>query len=205
MTGSDGHIRTYEYNSLNQLIKLSNDYPANSPSRDDVMLNEFDSRGQWAKGTLTVASSGSNTYVVNRDSQGNRSRIDMVNPTTNQVVATHSYIYSDGNLVKYVSRGNSAISQDSLVTTFQHFTDREDKFEPIAESMGHAYGYETLSKNLISKEILTQYNSGSTNGLSSPPIEYSYEFNDKGFPIKITFLYAGTGAKVIYLYEYQCK
>ncbi|MEN8123043.1 MAG: hypothetical protein ABFS35_22080, partial [Bacteroidota bacterium] len=97
---------------------------------------------------------------------------------------------SDRSLLKSVT---DAISS----TTIYEYDDKNNAFA----SLGLVVNYHGLNKNNMTKEIYT-YEGG-----EPETFNYSYEYNDKGFPTKMTETYTSgeiTDTEVT-LFEYDCN
>ena len=81
---------------------------------------------------------------------------------------------------------------------YEYYSDLENKYKPVAESMGPYFGFATFNKNMVKRYTM--------NYLGTATIELNYELNDQGYVTQITQTDVQTGSKaVVATYEYQCK
>lgn len=212
ITDSDGDIVKIDYDSKDRIVKITDDtyylsLEYDNDNRitkisdyDDNLLEstrtlEYNAKNQWVKMTVTEPGvSGAETYTAEYDASGMRTKITLKDNNTTESI--RSFEYANGNLMKETDTYYFGSSSYNSTTIYEYYTDKENKLQSLYDIIGIGFNGST-SKNLVRKE--TYKGSGSTTSID----EYTYEFNNKGFPTKIT---QKSGANTdVTLLEYQCN
>ncbi|MCF6240080.1 MAG: hypothetical protein L3J74_01895 [Bacteroidales bacterium] len=100
----------------------------------------------------------------------------------------------------YQWENNNLVQSEYWLTdkVYTKIFEYDDKFN-VYESLSWFYGIETLSKNNIVKETIT-YNQGGTPDVT----EYSYQYNEKGYPYSLSKKYSNNSTEEI-SFEYFCN
>jgi hypothetical protein len=193
MASSENYL-TVEYDNNNRAVKMLR-YDMDGILTETIMI-EYNTQGQWIKSTSIDPEDASTTVsTAEYDSNGNRIKVTGDNSVT-------TYEYADGNLIKSIDKYGS----NTKTTSYEYYTDKDNKLNIIQELFNIGYGA-TPSKNLLKKEMYNSSGTGRT---------YTYEFNEKGFPTKMTTTTTGdinNDNKVdaddvdidVYTQSYQCK
>lgn len=174
--------QTFEYDSKGQIIKFFRSY---NGIPDQTQYIDYDNQGRWIK-TINIEKSDSTIYQVSYDTEGNRTKIDILYPDGGTTY-TH-YKYVNGNMIEKIEYGASTIS-----TTYEYYLDKENKQRSWQIKTFPMGGMATPNKNLLKKE------SSST---AKNSFTYSYELNEKGYVTKETKL--NPDYIFVFTYEYDC-
>ena len=103
-TYSSGDFTQYEYNNLDQIVRVLIYRNDNTTHPYETITNEYDDKGRWVKSTVNglfepVA------YLVHHDGKGNRVKVEVLGSVAGRVINTYSYKYKDGNLIESVEEG----------------------------------------------------------------------------------------------------
>jgi hypothetical protein len=164
---------TLEYDNSNRVTKILG---YEEGKLDATTLIEYNSQGKWSKITETYEGETEvDITTAEYDGNGNRIKINNAN-------STYTFEYSNGNLIKSVEteKNSGGTTVYTSTSTFEYYTDKENKLTAFEELYG--LGYEgTPSKNMVKKR--SRISGGST----IPNVyTYMYEYNEKGFPTKVT-------------------
>ncbi len=189
-----------EYDNTGRLTKMTT-YQADGKV-DQYIVYEYNQAGQLAKTTTYDADgsiSGTGTHEY--DSNGNRVKTTSRSMQwgAEQSSSTTTYEYAGGNLIRSTSNGGPWLD---VITEYEYYPDRENKLSAYEETV---YG-EVPNRNLLKKRTHTYPDSS---GDFIYTAEYTYEYNDKGFPTKVVWTSSsnqlpGTSTTET-LYEYQCR
>ncbi|GEO06983.1 hypothetical protein AAE02nite_46470 [Adhaeribacter aerolatus] len=201
----------FVYDANNRLIKINYYFDFNEANVVATEQIEYNAKGQWSK--ITYAETGDinkteRTYEY--DANGNRTMINFFKDGKRQW--SYAYEYTNGNLaeLKYIDDAN----RHGTSFVFEYDTSRENKLAKFEETMHvgfSSYGFGNIwtpSKNMIKKINLKE-----TGGPTVFYASYTYEYNDKGYPTKLTTFTDDVNqdglkndpASFVYEYTYQCK
>lgn len=199
--GLAGQYSLPEYDNNGRLIKLTG-YQTDGEV-DSYLTYEYNQAGQLVKITNhhadgSIASTGTHEY----DSNGDRVKTTFTGKQWDNepAASTITYEYAGGNLVRSTNNGGPWLD---VITEYEYYLDRENKLTAFEETV---LG-ELPNRNLLKKRTHTY-----------PPVDgvtytsasqYTYEYNDKGFPTKVISTSRDNQSSKVYtyetLYEYQCR
>lgn len=197
----------YEYNQKGQLSKyVSQNYRYDAASNVTVnsrtYIPEYNEKGQVSAYQSTTSSTDpaipqTTSYSsCEYDSQGNRTRI--TTQSGNDAPSVDLHEYKDGNCIKTTFRVGEAFE---FSVAYEYHLDRENK----ARTLAHVGVFgPSASKNFVKRTTQTARNNPSSVFYT----ERSYEFNDKGFPVKTTVAVAsnsGITSIIVDTHEYNCQ
>ena len=197
---------SYAYNQKGQLSNLtSQDHRYDAASNVTVTTRsftfEYNAQGQVSGYQLITTSTNpatlptTSTITYEYDSQGNRTKVTTQSGSGAPNVDLHEY--KDGNCIKTTFRAGE--SGESVIA-YEHYLDQEFK----SRTMPHVGVLgPSASKHMVKKSTQTYANSPGTIFVS----ERSYEYNDKGFPVKTTSTNtwsSGTNSTSVSTNEYAC-
>lgn len=200
---SDDEYLTIEYNGAGRAVKALT-YDNNVLESTTVL--EYNARGQWIKSTITESVGGDKTELTAEyDGSGNRTKLTYndFDGSTLDYGSTETFTYANGNLTRSEVSWSSQGSDPSVTTyTYEYYTDRENKMgyaDELFVMLGGDGLFFPQSRNMIKKKT------GSGNNFSGTT-DYMYEYNDKGFPTKITLVdrYDNTTETDVYNLTHQC-
>ncbi len=205
LNGVAGSYHSIDYNAAGQAVKATS-YENNAVAW--TALFEYNSRGQLTRQTNFNSANTSNfSSTFEYDADGNRTKAmyqgfhDGAEHT-----GTRLYQYSNGNLVERIENQGTP---DEEVVTYEYFMDKEDALKfymnvPLVYFLSLSEGVETPNRNVLKK--LTHTRKEDSNTYTSTK-EFTYEFNDKGFPtvnhVKMTDS-QGSG-QYAYTFRYECQ
>lgn len=173
--GFTGQYSLFEYGPAGHLSKSTVHHSDGQVFQYQVY--EHNPAGRLVKITYHDADGTvSNTFTNEYDGSGNRVKTvsQSTAPGTEQTTST-TYEYAGGNLVRSIENGGFL---DGMVTEYEYYLDRENKLSTYEETL---YG-KVPSRNLLKKRTSTYLKS--FDGLAYTS-EFTYEYNDKGFPTKV--------------------
>jgi hypothetical protein len=149
------------------------------------------------------------------DGMGNR--IEIIKKANNKVYRSYIFEYSNGNLIKQAKSyyNTDGSLQFTNYYTYEYNMSKENKLASFESLTGHGHVTEdrlgeepTPSKHML-KTVKTMSSDGSAVSSSA---NFDYEYNDKGFPIKLTISgddlngdgQTNSNDVVLYTYEYDC-
>lgn len=188
----DDYSQVYEYDNNNRVIKISY-FDGTQPDGSSTV--EYNSNGQWTK-MLATESGDTDTYLAEYDGNGNRTKITEKDQTNNTNYTT-TFEYANGNVMKETRTSTVGGTPYTSTTAYEYYMDKEDKLKPLKELLSMGYTG-TASKNMVKKATYT-YSFGGSTSIDN----YTYEYNDKGFPTKVTTI--DNNSSDITSFEYQCK
>ncbi len=176
---------SYEYNQKGQLGKyVTQNYRYDAGSNETVTTRTYtfayNEKGQvsgYQSATIstdpaTLQTTSTSTFEY--DSQGNRTKI--TTQTGSSAPNVELYEYQDGNCIRTILRPGES---NEFTITYEYYLDRENKFRTLPHA--GVFGA-SASKHMIKKTTQTPANNPDYISVS----ERTYEFNDKGFPVKTT-------------------
>ncbi len=196
----------YAYNQKGQLGTLTSqtylyDAASNATVTTRTYTFEYNEKGQVSGYQLITASSNPampttiSTITYEYDSQGNRTK--STTQSGSGATSVESYEYQDGNCIKTTYRvGESG----EFTVAYEYYLDQEFK----SRTMAHigVFG-PSASRHMLKKS--TQPPAGASGTIFFS--ERSYEYNDKGFPVKTTFTNASSSGTIftsVSTNEYAC-
>jgi hypothetical protein len=197
--GLTGQYSLLEYGPTGHLVKLTAYYSDGQVSNYQVY--EYNQAGRLVKVTYHDADGTvSNTFTLEYDSNGNRVKtVSQSNASGTEQASSTTYEYAGGNVVRSTDTGGLF---GGMVTEYEYYLDRENKLSTYEEIV---YG-EVSSRNLLKKRTRTFPKSIEGFMYTS---EFTYEYNDKGFPTKVISTSKNNQMPGIHtteaLYEYQCR
>jgi hypothetical protein len=200
--GLAGQYSLPEYDTNGRLLKLTAYHTDGKV--DSYVTYEYNQASQLVKITTHQADGKiSITGLHEYDSNGNRVKTTFTSNQwgTTPVTSTTTYEYAGGNLVK--STDNSGGPWLDVTTEYEYYLDRENKLSTYEETI---LG-ERPNRNLLKKRTHTYPALDNADYRSTS--EYTYEYNDKGFPTKVTSVFRNNQTSDVYTtetsYEYQCR
>lgn len=203
----DNYIK-FEYKD-DRLETLTYYYGNDESNVIDVDKIEYNTRGQWS----THTSFDHQDSAVYDDI---KNRIKIINKTNNRLYTTYVFEYFNGNLTRQTK---SYYEDDGSLSYTTHYTYEYDKskenrlahFEslvPYGYASVYRLGQEPTPSRHMVKTVSTLLHEGSAVTIAN----YEYEYNDKGFPLKITVFgddLNGDGEQtssdtLAYSYHYDC-
>lgn len=198
---------SYEYNPKGQLSKyIGQDFRYDEASNETVNTRtytfDYNEKGQVSGYQLSTTSTNpvvpptTSTSTCTYDSQGNRTKVTTQSGTNAPTVDLHEY--RDGNCIKTTLRAGES---NEAVLAYEYYLDQEFKTRNAAH-VG-AFG-PSASKHMVKKTTQTLANVPDYLFVS----ERTYEFNDKGFPVKTTTTStsgSGTAFTSVSTNEYACQ
>lgn len=197
--GETGWYNLLEYDDKGHLTKTT--YYVAGQVRE-YQVYEYNQAARLVKATYHDAGGSiSATFSHEYDSKGNRIKTMYESkqwggsPTS----TTTTYEYAGGNLVRSIATGDG---WSGSTTEYEYYLDREHKLGTYEATV-----YGTVpNRNMLKKITQTYPNSG---GSSTYTYDYTYEYNDKGFPTKMIWVSKGSQTPDVYThttsYEYQCR
>jgi hypothetical protein len=195
----------------NRVEELTYYYDNDESKITDIDKIEYNSRGQWTRHSYSLSK---DEELAVYDEIGNR--IEIIKKANNKVHRSYSFEYSNGDLIKQAkSYYNADGSLFTYYYTYEYDTSKENKLASFESLSGHGHltedrlGQEpTPSKHML-KMVKTMSSDGSTVSLSA---SFDYEYNDKGFPIKVTISGGDLNGDgqinsddvIVQLYNYDC-
>ncbi len=197
----------YAYNQKGQLGTFtSQTYVYDAASNETVTTRtftfEYNEKGQVSGYQLISASSNPaipttiSTITCEYDSQGNRTK--STTQSGSGAPSVESYEYKDGNCIKTTYWvGESG----EFTVAYEYYLDQEFK----SRAMPHVGVFgPSATRHMIKKSTQTPTNASGTIYVS----ERTYEYNDKGFPVKTTVTTtwsSGTSITSVSTNEYACS
>lgn len=198
---------SYEYNPQGQLTQQTTreyvyDAQLNEKTTTRTFTFQYNAKGQafQYQGVVTstdpTAPQGTYAYACEYDSQGNRTKVTIT--SSSGAPSVYLYEYQDGNCTKATYRAGEA-SEFSIA--YEYYLDRENKSRT---STSVSLLNSPANKNWVKKYTETYKSSPGSN----TTVENTYEFNDKGFPVKNTAVSRfnnGSPFTSVTTFEYACQ
>lgn len=190
--GKEKAVLTYEYNPQGRLIKLTikDKYQRETMDVTDVFTFEYNAQGQVTKYTKARPIPQEGYYseapyvaTCEYDAEGNRTKktITFSNGAPPQVTI---FTYQNGNCIKSVSKAGSTFER---IFKYEYYLDQENKTRPFDQTSVLAYQPGPMgNKNMLKKAITTDKENPE---YINSTIQYTYEYNEKGFPTKNIIAY----------------
>ncbi len=203
-TGESGYTKSFEYNLKGQVIKHTNksyfkEGTRQSASAWDIFF-AYNEKGQVVKleDVMMNIQDGKETrriYTQEYDSEGNRTRVNRLYGDSAAVVSL--FEYRNGDCIKatlYIG------TQYERVTEYEYYLDRVNKLQAEQTSV---WGYShSAPKHMLRKETSTP----KADPQLAYYLNYSYEYNDKGFAVKGAITPSGAQDNATtFLDEYICQ
>ena len=197
----------YEYNQKGQLSKyVTEDYRYDGNLNVTVITRtyrvDYNEKGQVSGYQLTTTSTdpatlpSTSTSTYEYDSQGYRTKVTTQSGNNAPTVDLHEY--KDGNCIKTTFRAGEP---GAAIIAYEHYLDREFK----SRNMAHIgiFG-PSANKNMVRKSTQTIADNPDYAYVS----ERTYEFNEKGFPVKTSVTSTssnGITSTSVSASEYACQ
>lgn len=178
------HYIKYEYGN-NQLVRIT--YYSNEDLSDifDIDEIEYNDKGQWIRhnGTKT-----NHVAIANYDELGNRTEV--IIKVNNKLTQSYAYEYTNGNMTARVITVYDAQGSVSYKRyhTFEYYLDKENKLSQFESLVQYGYAFDSRlgHEPTPSKNLLKRVNTLSDETTVFISADFEYEFNEKGYPTKIS-------------------
>ena len=196
----------------NRVEELTYYYDNDESKVTDIDKIEYNSSGQWTR----------HSYFLSKDEDlavydETENRIEIINKANDIVYRSYIFEYSNGNLIKQSKSNYNTDGSFSFTSyyTYEYDVNKENKLASFESLIGYRYLTETRlgqeptpSKHML-KTVKTLLSDGSTVSMSA---SFEYEYNDMGFPTKLTISGGdlnGDGETnsndvLVYTYQYDC-
>lgn len=196
--GAEFLIVSYKRNANGQIVEqmtVAKPLPGSTGQNDTTIRTyEYNNTGQVVKFT-----GDSREGRCEYDAQGNRIRVTEIDLNTGEE-KMWTYEYMNGNCIKRVD-----LSPDSeRIYEYEYYLDQENKLAPLERLNSNLTG-QTPNRNMRKKTTITE---NGLSGTTSRSIQYTHEYNDKGFATKTTNTNtsaSGTISMSASIIEYSCQ